>query len=322
MDRMLARIDCMKLVRLWAAGGSCAVLALAAAGAAAAGDGGPAAAAGNRASAAADVRALLGLALLPPGAARLPGEPAGAGTIDNEQPNEQTPDLVDAHSWWRVALAPGAVVAYVKAHPPRGSSSSGNGYGSSRPPGSGSSTVTSSYLTFTFPARPGVLDSRTLIVKTTAIAAGVTAVRVDAEDIWDVPRAASERIPAGVHEVDVTRALPGKPPSVSVHVAQASKVAAIVKLLDGLAVVQPGALACPMIPAGAPTVTFTFRSKLGGAVLARASQLALAMEAATPCDPLTLRIGGHQQTPLLAGSGFLTAVGKLLGRRLAASPSP
>lgn len=217
------------------------------------------------------------------------------------------------------AAAAGAGAPSAAAHPPRGSSSSGSGGPSALVyPGAGT-TVTVGEVTFAFAPRAGVLASRTLIVTAARIGAGVSAVRVDAEDVWVTPRSASERIPAGVHEVDVTRALPGRPPSVSAHVVEASKVRAIISLIDGLAVVAPGVVNCPMIPAGAPVVTLTFRARSGGAVLAQASQLALALEVATPCDPVTLRIGGRRQTPLLAGSGFLTAVGKLLGLKLAAT---
>lgn len=328
-NRLLARISRMKVLRPRAAAGLCAILALAAGSAAAASAGArPAAAdnrasaasaAGNRAGAASDVRALLDLARLPAGAVRLAGRPAGGGALEHGQPNQATPNLVDAHSWWRVPGTMDAVLAYVKAHPPSGSSPGGSGSGSALVYPGASTTVTVGEVTFSFPARPGVLDSRTLIVEAVSIGAGATAVRVDAEDVWEIPRSASERIPAGVHEVDLVRGVAGRPPSVSAHVVDASKVAAIVRLVDALPIVQPGAVNCPMIPAGAPAVTLTFRAKSGGAVLAQASQLALAIETPTPCDPVTLSIGGHKQTPLLAGSGFLTAVGKLLGLQLAAS---
>jgi hypothetical protein len=322
----------MQALRRRAAAGLGAALAVAVGGAAAAGAatrGGArgsvapkrvsaASMAGNRARADSDVRALLGLARLPAGAVRLTRAPKGAAAIDNEQPNEMTPNLADAHSWWRVRGTLDAVLAYLKAHPPRGSTSSGSGIGSSTLPRS-TTTTTVGDVTSSFPARLGVLDSRTLIVKAVSVGADVVAVRVDAEDAWEIPRSGSERIPAGVHEIDVVRAVAGRASTVSEHVLDAGKVAAIVKLIDALPVVQPGAIGCPMIPAGAPRVTLSFRAKSGGAVLARASQLALALETPTACDSVSLTIGGHAQTPLLAGSGFLVAVGKVLGVPLAAS---
>lgn len=302
----------MRAIRLPAAAGLCAVLALAAGSVAAAGAGGRASA--NRSAAAADVRALLALERLPAGAVRLAGAPAGAGAIDDTQPGQSTPDLVDAHSWWRVPGTLESVIAEVKAHHPQGSSFATSGSDSTP---LGQSTSSSTFVMFAFPARAGVLDSRTLVVKGTAIAAGMTAVRVDAEDVWEMPRPASERIPAGVHEVDVTRGASGKPPTVSVSITDARKVRAIVNLLDSLPIVQPGEIACPFIPTNGPRVSLTFRASAHGAALAQASQLALAFQG--PCNPVSLRIDGRSQTPLLAGSGFLAAVGKLVGRKLAAS---
>jgi hypothetical protein len=328
-DRALTRIKGMKVSLPRSAAGWGAILAVALGGAATAGaDARPpaagarvsaAAAASNQARAAGDVRALLDLVRLPAGSERVAGAPAGTSVIDNELPSQATPNLVDAHSWWRVPGTLDAVLAYLKAHPPRGLSSSGSGSGSSRVSGPGSRTVFYGDVNFSFPALPAVLDSRTLIVKATSIGADVVAVRVDAEDAWEIPRPASERIPAGVHEVDVVRAVVGRPPTVSAHVVDASEVAGIMKLIDALPIVQPGVVSCPMIPAGAPTVTLTFRGKSAGVVLARAAQLALPWEIATSCDPVALTIGGRAQHPLLAGSGFLTAIGKLLGLPLAAS---
>jgi hypothetical protein len=329
MDRALMRIRGMKVSRPRCAAGLLVILAAALVSVATAGAQARHPAAGahvsaatavpNQARAAADVRALLDLARLPAGSVRLAGAPAGTSVIDNDLPSQATVNLVDAHSWWRVPGTLDAILAYLKAHPPRGESSSGTGSGSSRVSGPGSRTVSYGEVTFDFPAPPGVLDSRTLTVKATSIGADVTAVRVDAEDAWEIPRPSSERIPAGVHEIDVVRAIVGRPPTVSAHVVDASEVAAIVKLLDALPVVQPGVIGCPMIPAGAATVTLTFRAKSGGVLLARAAQLALAWEIPTACDPVTLTIGGRAQHPLLAGSAFLTAIGKLLNLPLAAS---
>jgi hypothetical protein len=302
----------MRAIRLPTAVGLCAVLALVAGSVAAAGEVGRAST--NRAIASLDVRALLMLEQLPAGAARLTGAPAGARAIDNALPNQSTPDLVDVHSWWRVPGTPEAVIAEVKAHRPRGSGSARSGGGSAL---IGHSTSSFTYVTFTFPARAGVLESRTLIVKATALATAMTAVRVDAEDVWVKPRPASERIPDAVHEVDVTRGVSGKPPTVSVSVTDARKVRAIVNLVDSLGVVQPGEIACPFIPTNGPRVSLTFRANAHGAALAQASQLDLAFQG--PCNPLSLRIDGHTQIPLLAGGDFLTAVGKLVGRKLAAS---
>jgi len=348
IDRRLARISCMRAPHLPALAGACAVLALAAGSQAAAGEGAariqaasgagaaPTAAA-NRASADRDVRALLGRVVLPPGARALSGRPPGAGAIDNAQPQQATPDIADVHAWWRAPGTLDSVVAFEKAHAPAGSSFAGSGGGSTpgttgggttpgttgggTTPGTTgeSSSAAWSYVEFSFPARAGVLGSRMLIVKVSALGAHATALRVDAEDVWVIPRSPGERIPAGVGEVDVSSANPGRPPSLTRSVTDASQVRTIVTLIDALPIVQPGAIACPMIMINGPTVTFTFRASAGGKILAQASQYAAFPGPNTACDPMRLSIEGRTQTPLLGGNGFVAAVGKLLGLKLGAA---
>jgi hypothetical protein len=298
--------------------GICALLALAAGSQAAAGAGGAPSAASNRASAGADVRALLGRVILPAGAVRLSGQPPGGGAIDNPDPEQATPDIADVHAWWRVPGTLASVVAFEKAHAPAGSSSAGSGGGTSLVTPGGHATAITAFVAFAFPAQGAVLGSRMLIVKATALGAQSVAVRVDAQDVWEIPRSAAERIPAGVQEIDVARAIPGRPPTLSQSVTDPGKVARIVAMIDALPIVQPGTIACPMFVLNAPRVTFTFRASAGGRVLAQASQNVV-QGPTTSCDPMSLTIEGRSQTALLGGSGFLAAVGKLLGLALAAS---
>ena len=306
----------MRAVRLPALAAACAVLVLAAGSGAAAGEGGTPSAAANRASAGRDVRTLLARVVLPAGAVRLSGPPRGSGAIDNPQPQQATPDIVDVHAWWRAPGTLESVVAFEKAHAPAGSSFAGSGGGTTLVSGGGRSNTTWTYVEFAFPARAGVLGSRTLIVKATALGAHTTALRVDAEDVWEMPRPAGERIPAGVHDIDISRGVPGRPPTLSQGVTDARKIATIVALIDGLAIVQPGTIVCPMIMINGPTVTFSFRASPGGKVLAQASQIVMPGPT-TACDPMRLSIEGRTQTPLLGASSFLAAVGRLLGLKLA-----
>ena len=309
----------MRAVPLPAIAGVCAVLALAAGSQAAAGEGGAPTAASNRASAGRDVRALLARAVLPAGAVALSGPPSGSGAIQNASPQPATPDIADVHAWWRAPGSPASVIAYEKAHAPAGSSFDGSGSASGPQSGGGGSSASYSYVEFAFRAQAGVLSSRTLVVKVTALGPQGTAVRVDAQDVWEIPRSAAERIPAAVTDIDVSSAIPDRPPTVSQSVSDASKVAGIIRLIDALPIVQPGTIACPMIIVNGPTVTFTFRASAGGSVLAQAIQMVV-HGPTTACDPMRLTIAGRQQTPLLGGSSFLVAVGKLLGLQLAASP--
>lgn len=272
--------------------------------------------ASNQAAARHDVRVLLAEVIVPSGASRLGGGPPGAGAIDNPSPQQGTPDLADAHAWWRVSASVASIIAFEQAHPPGGSYLDGHGGGSSTAGGGRSHSIWS-YVTFAFPARPGVLESRAVIVKVAATASGRSAVRADAEDVWEVTRPASERVPAGVREIDVTRRAPGRAPAFSAKVTAPARVREIVALIDALPIVQPGVLACPMMPAGGQSVTFSFRAA-GGAVLAQASQPVVAGPA-TACDAMSFVVAGRRQTPLLGGSGFLAAVAKLTAPGLTAS---
>lgn len=306
----------MRAVRLPALAGACAVLALAAGSGAAAGEGGPPSAAANRASAARDVRALITRAVLPAGAVRLRGTPPGGAAIDNSTPQQATPDIAGVHAWWRAPGTLSSVVAFEKAHAPAGASFAGSGGGTTLVSGGRGSSAIWTYVEFAFPAQREVLSSRTLIVKGTAIAAHTTVLRVDVQDVWEIPRAAAERIPAGVHDIDISRGAPGRPPTLSRSVTDASRVRSIVALINALPIVQPGAIACPMIVLNGPTVTLTFRASAGGSVLAAASQTVMPAPT-TACDPMRLTIEGRTQTPLLGGSAFLVSVGRLLGLKLA-----
>jgi len=314
-DRRRVRISHLRAVRLPAAAGLCAVLALAAGSVAAAGEGGQPTAAANRASAGQDVRGLLRVIRLPPESVALDSAPAGGAAIDNRFPGPGSVNLVDAHAWWRVQGTPAALISFEREHPPPGSRLSSSGGGTTTVPRARSSSdyVT---LTFGFAPRPGVLDSRAVTVKATAIAAGSTAVRLDAEDVWEIPRSAGERVPSGAREIDVASGTSGRPPTFSISVTDAARVRTIVSWIDRLPVVQPGVLGCPMLPARGPVATFTFRAA-GGAVLARASQPVVSGPT-TACDPMGFTIRGRRQTPLLGGTGFLAEVGRLLGHTLAA----
>ncbi|MFZ0387624.1 MAG: hypothetical protein WAL22_18315 [Solirubrobacteraceae bacterium] len=64
------------------------------------------------------------------------------------------------------------------------------------------------------PDRPGIVSEQTLIDMVT-LPSGATGSRVDAPVIYRVPRPAGEQVPAGVTEVDITRAAPGQMPDLS-----------------------------------------------------------------------------------------------------------
>ncbi len=212
--------------------------------------------------------------------------------------------LVDRHGWWRVRQSADDVIAFIRAHPPRGGelTSTGSGW---------NGHVQSLSLAYHWRPIPGVLDPRALVINVAALPDGSSGVRADAEVVWIKPRPASERVPAGVRVIDISR-----PPTLSLHVTDQAKVRRLVAIINRLPIVQPGAWSCPaMRPA--PTITFTFRASPGGAILAAASEHSDVQEPTTPCDPLSFSVRGTPRTPLLRGAAFLAAAGRLLGVRLA-----
>jgi hypothetical protein len=128
-----------------------------------------------------------------------------------------------------------------------------------------------------------------------------------------------ERIPAGVHEIDVTRGRPGHAPSLSLTVTSPGKVARIVALIDDLPAVKPGmVIYCAMIAANAPVVTLTFRASRGGSVLAQATQIVMA-GAVTPCLATQLHVDGRARQALLGGAPLLEGIDGVLGTNLVGS---
>jgi hypothetical protein len=273
----------------------------------------PAIAAARRRRARADAASLLGRVRLPAGAKQLAGEPAGdGGTLSRPATRPAAVStLVDEHTWWRAPGSAASVLDYVNGHVPRGgklveSASQG-------PSGGG---LRSGYDGFVWPPVGRLLGSRQLLVQVTNLAGGGAGVRVDAQVQWIIPRPVSERIPQGVHEVDITRGAPGEAPTLEIKVVSPSNIRALVAMVNGLGIVQPGAYSCPSFSPAEPVVTFKFLASDEGAVLASASQLAGVSEPTTPCDPMTFSIRGHARTALLGGARVVTNAGRMLGVHL------
>ncbi len=273
---------------------------------AAGGAGTPAAGAGSRErTAARAARDLLARLNLPAGAVALAREPSGdGGALAGPAGSPALQLLVDRHGWWRVPRGADQVIAFIRAHRPRGAFLSVTGSESN-------GRVQSTSLGYQWPTVSSVLGSRMLLIDVVALRDGSTGVRADAQVVWIKARPASERVPAGVGEIDIVRQ-----PSLSLHVTDHAKVSRLVAMINRLPIVQPGAWSCPAMPVHEPVITFTFRSSQGGAVLAVASEHADVREPTTPCDPLNFSIRGQPQTPLLRGAAFLAAAGRLLGVRL------
>jgi hypothetical protein len=257
-----------------------------------------------------EARALLARVAVPVGAVRLAGPPQGAALIENRFPGLATTALPDVHAYWRAPGPPRRVLAFIEAytpHPTKGLAGSG-GY-------RGGPTFFSS--AFEFAPLPGVIDARWLVVKVIGLRDGTTAVRVDAEVVWVIPRPVSERIPGNVREIDITSGPPGRAPEVSVTVTAAATVTKIVSLINSLPTLQPYAPPhCPSFSADTPVVTLTFRATPVGQVVAQVTQLA-SPAVTTSCDPMSLTLFAKRQTPLLDGGAAIRTIQRLLGVRLA-----
>lgn len=203
-----------------------------------------------------------------------------------------------AYRTWTVSRTPSVVLSHVVARLPAPSKLVGSGSGGPDP--------RSVSRTYQWPAVAGVLGLRQLQLTVTSRAGGGTLLSAKSQSQWLVARARSERIPAEVHDIQVTDGVPGRAPFVSRHVTNQAKVHALVALIDSLPIVQPGAVHCPSETVGAPVVTVAFRGGAGDHTLARA-RVSPSADVSFPtylvgwsCVATRLEIAGHTQ-PALAG---------------------
>ena len=106
--------------------------------------------------------------------------------------------------------------------------------------------------------------------------------------------------------------MPGQVPDLTRTVTGPRKLHAIVTLLDRLPIVQPGAIACPVLLADTPVVTFTFAAGPHTPALAFATEPANVTEPTTACNALTFAVGDHAWPSLLHGARFLHHVDRLV----------
>ncbi|HTU30752.1 MAG TPA: DUF4232 domain-containing protein [Solirubrobacteraceae bacterium] len=229
---------------------------------------------------------------LPAGAERAAGKPAGVGTsLDSPGFSLTSPQLVDDTSWWTIDEPSSTVVAFVRAHLPHARRIVGSGVGSE------SGRVTDAFWSY---APPPGLSQLTAAVQTDALAGGRTAVRLDGEATWLVPRPAWDRIPGSVRSVTYTAratvaGLGGGRPSQGRRSAprtlgrrDARRLAAAI---DRLQRIQPGVVySCP-VDAVEPRITLRFRGAGG-------DPLAVAVDRPSGCASLSLSVRGRRGPPL------------------------
>ena len=259
----------------------------------------------NRRAARVDARWILSLARLPAGATAASADPAPDARLKSAALGTPGGALVDLHRFYRVAGSPAAALSWLRAHPPARSQPFGSGTVSG--PGYRVDALA-------FSLRPNDRESaRSLVVSVTAARGGGTALRVDAQVIWIVPRPSTEAVPRGVRFVTATGRsvdiLTGRVTTTGpVDVTTPGKVARIVSLVNGLPLAQPGPIACPL-DTGAGAV-LKFYDRQGGPVVAQADA------GESGCGLISFWLHGKVEPPLSGGPGLIEHLNRLLGTHL------
>jgi hypothetical protein len=270
------------------------VVALAAGVAVAAGVGGPT----GRSSARIAAQRVLAKLQLPSGAMRSQADPS-ASELATPVSRPGTPDLVDLHSFWRVPDDQFSVLEWIRDHPPAGSKLREQGTSGRN------GSIDSQWVGFSFVGFPTEWLSETLLVTVAAARGGGTAVRADAQVVWLLKRAASERIPARARAVIASErtAFRRQGPW---SVADVARVKRAVSVIDALPVVQPGWFSCP--GDNGPIATLTFTTAASGG-----RRLATAIVDGGGCEAVQLWINGHWERALQGGPRLLDQLSSALG---------
>jgi hypothetical protein len=257
----------------------------------------------NRVAAEKVARSLLAWLTLPAGSSYSATQPSGSSPRLS-QPSEVpgTPKLIDRPAWWSLPGSPEAVLESIKRRPPAGSRL----FEESSDVQLGVGELSRS-IEFSWPSVAGVLASRALLLTAVAEPGGTTGLRADAQVVWIVPRAVSERIPAQARVLEIAYSKGGKPPRM-LTVQNRSAVRRIAALIDALPIVQPSdPHSCPAMRANPRTVTLTFRAAPTGRPLAEATQ----SEPPGVCAPMSIEIHGTRRPALTGAETVLSALSKL-----------
>ena len=248
-----------------------------------------------RERAVADAAAILKAFAVPPGARRLRRAP---DALQAPITTLVSTTLVDRFSFWEVPGRPPAVLAWEQAHLPRRFTPGDEDFG---PP--------SWDRTFSLSPVPGVLNARDLVVEVTGAGNGQTAVRVDAQVSWQLPRPASERVPPATRVVTITQ-LPSlgphaRRPPAPVTITDLAVVRRLAALVDNLqlSTIGPGA-PCPASLGGG--IRLTFLARAGGPPLAVA-------QGPAACGTVQFSADGKRQPALQLTGSLIPQVLKLAG---------
>jgi hypothetical protein len=241
-------------------------------------------AASNEAAGRADAARLESKLTLPGSARASSVEPAGDhAALAGPWSFPAIGNLVDLHQWWLVTGSPRSVLAYIRAHPPRGSSLNESS-------GSSGDSTNFAGLGFGWPADLRVLASRELLVAAVQLPGGVTGLRVDAQEVWLTPRPAAEQIPSDAARLRVTVSRGPRQLRGPLVYTTAKTLRVVTGLLNWLPVVQPGAEHCPADRGTVVRLRF-YRPRGRQSVADARIQNG-------DCDEVALSLGGEAQPPL------------------------
>jgi hypothetical protein len=239
----------------------------------------------------ADAAAILAAFVVPPGARKLPGAPAGrANQLKDIAGSPASPNWIDETGFWQVKGDPRQVLAWTAGHV--GRSHTDGGVITNLPTRSAPETVWE--RDYALAPLPGVEDTRELTVEVADAGSGQTAIRVDAQVTWLRARTASEAVPAAATAVTLSLipdpALSRKTPPRPATVTSPEAVRRIAAMVNALPVFPPGQLECGLGRGETMALALTFLSAQRGPVLATA------YVSTEGCQPAFLAVGSRKIT--------------------------
>jgi hypothetical protein len=247
-----------------------------------------------------DVSARLSKVPLPAGATPTAQDPASStGALRGAAFVTLSLALVDTHEFWRVpGEQPGTALAWFQSHLPAGAGVYGTGTSSG--PG-----YTQSDLGLGYRAVPDRLPIRELSISLTTASGGGTAIRIDADDVYWIPRPKWERIPARVRTIDVTVQRTDPTSASSMKITAPAKIAKVVSLVNAQPQTQPYVLECPVFVGPDVTVKFYGAS--------RSVPVAIVVANGSSCGGALVTLRGRPAPDLSSGPTLADDFGRLLG---------
>lgn len=238
----------------------------------------------------------------------------------SEYRSRRDPNVVDGHAWWVLPGVRSKVLAYIRTHPPAGTTIAFSGSAATH------GRTTSESVAFAWPPIADVLGMRWLVITVVQIPGGPTGLRADAQVVWITPRPVSEAIPGGAHllRISVNSVIAANQPHQRpLRVTSAHKIAQVIALLNSLPAAQPGVTSCP--------ADFGISVRLAFYPTPRATPSAVAEIDPQGCGGVGLTLDGRPQ-PRLSGEpppmpgqpptrSLIGRIDRTLGVKLRVTPS-